>query len=84
MHCPLVLSGHVHQYRTLDQGGRRHLWAPTMWAVLPDEIQKTVGLKRSGVLSLEFGPDATFTVQFVEPPGLKQFTLGRDIQNSYA
>jgi 3',5'-cyclic AMP phosphodiesterase CpdA len=81
--CPLVLSGHVHQYRTLDEGGRRHLWAPTTWAVLPEALQTTVGLKRCGVVSLELGPDATASAALVEPPGLRQLTLGQDVPNSY-
>jgi 3',5'-cyclic AMP phosphodiesterase CpdA len=81
--CPLVLSGHVHQYRTLDQGERRHLWAPTTWAVLPEVMQSTVGLKRCGVVSLELAPDFTASAQLVEPPELAQFTLAQGVQNPY-
>src|SRR5262249_43387153 len=36
---PMVVSGHVHQYRVLDLEGRRHAWAPTTWAVLPEHVQ---------------------------------------------
>jgi hypothetical protein len=81
--CPLVLSGHVHQYRTHDQGGRRHLWAPTTWAVLPEPLRETIGLKRCGVVSLELGVDATAFAAFLEPPELKQRWLERDIANPY-
>ena len=83
VHCPLVLSGHVHQYRALDHGDRRHLWAPTTWAVLPERMQKSVGLKRCGVVALDLGPDATAMAELVEPPGVAQLTLAHDIPNPY-
>jgi 3',5'-cyclic AMP phosphodiesterase CpdA len=81
--CPLVVSGHVHQYRLLDGGGRMHAWAPTTWAVLPEWAQNSVGLKRCGALSLALETDGTFRVEFVEPPGLAQLTLGDDIPDPY-
>jgi alkaline phosphatase D len=81
--CPLVLSGHVHQYRILQHAGRRHLWAPTSWAVLPEALQATVGLKKSGVVSLELGSDGDVSIVFDEPPGLRQLTIGREIPDPY-
>ena len=83
VHCRVVLSGHVHQYRELVQAGCLHLWAPTTWAVLPEVMQGTIGLKRCGVVSLELASDATVSTQLVEPPGLAQFTLGQDVQMPY-
>jgi 3',5'-cyclic AMP phosphodiesterase CpdA len=83
VHCPLVVSGHVHQYRILDGGGRRHAWAPTTWAVLPEWAQGTVGVKRCGALSLDIGPDSSIRAELVEPPGLAQLTLGDDIPDPY-
>jgi 3',5'-cyclic AMP phosphodiesterase CpdA len=83
VHCPLVLSGHVHQYRVLADGDRRQVWVPTTWAVLPEALQRTIGLKRCGVVSLELAGDASAVVQLVEPPGLAQQTLGRDIPSPY-
>jgi 3',5'-cyclic AMP phosphodiesterase CpdA len=82
-YCPVVLSGHVHQHRVLEHGGRRHVWASTTWAVLPEVMQPTVGLRRSGVLALELGDDGTVSVAFEEPPELRQFTLGREILDPY-
>jgi hypothetical protein len=81
--CPLVLSGHVHQHRTLREGGRSHVWVPTTWAVLPDEIQRTIGTKRCGAVALELNADGTSHVELVEPPGLRQLTLEEDIPNPY-
>ena len=81
--CPLVLSGHVHQHRTLRHGGRSHLWAPTTWAVLPEALQPTVGLKQCGALSLELGPADEVSVTFEVPPGLRQLTIGREIHDPY-
>jgi hypothetical protein len=83
VNCPLVLSGHVHQHRTLRHGGRRHLWAPTTWAVLPEALQETVGLKQSGAMSLELGSADGVSVAFEVPPGLRQFTIGREIHDPY-
>ena len=79
----LVLSGHVHQYRTLVEPERCHVWAPTTWAVLPERLQRTIGVKRSGVVRLRLGPDASFEAELVEPTGLRQFTLDEDIASPY-
>ena len=83
VHCPVVLSGHVHQYRKLVQSERSHVWAPTTWAVLPETMQGTIGLKRCGVVSLELASDATVSAQLVEPVGLAQLTLGQEVQSPY-
>ena len=79
---PLVVSGHVHQFRVLDRG-RTHAWAPTSWAVIPEDIQATIGEKRCGILDIELGHDGHVAVAMVEPPGLAQFTLRTDIPSPY-
>jgi 3',5'-cyclic-AMP phosphodiesterase len=79
----LVVSGHVHQYRTLDHDRTQHVWAPTTWAVLPDEIQPTVGVKRSGIVSIELDGDGGVEARFIAPAGLRQLTLLRDIADPY-
>ena len=81
--CPLVISGHVHQFRLLNDGRRRHVWAPTTWAVLPEFAQSVVGVKRCGVLWLSLSADGTSVAGLVEPPGLAQFTLVEDIPDPY-
>lgn len=78
----LVLSGHVHQFRELALEGRRHVWAPTTWAVLPEE-SLTVGVKRCGCLLVELDDGGEGRVEFVQPPGLAQLTLGTDLPDPY-
>lgn len=80
---PMVISGHIHQYRELDLDGRHHVWAPTTWAVVPDSVQPRIGLKRCGVLRLDLGPRGHSEVTFVEPPGMSQLTIGTDFPNPY-
>ncbi len=79
----LVISGHVHQHRRLALDGTDHLWAPTTWAVLPDEIQPALGVKRCGIVSLTFDTATPVRPQFIEPSGLAQFTLTRDLPDPY-
>lgn len=78
----LVVSGHVHQGRTLKMAGRTHVWAPTTWAVLPDEIQPLLGDKRVGVLAVELGASSPHHA-LVEPDGVRQLTLGREVRDPY-
>lgn len=79
----LVVSGHVHQYRVLDLDGIRHVWAPTTWAVLPDEAQPILGTKRCGVVSLELAGTGRVEPSLVEPGGLAQLTLVDDVPDPY-
>jgi 3',5'-cyclic AMP phosphodiesterase CpdA len=81
---PMVVSGHVHQFRLLDLAGTCHAWAPTTWAVLPEDVQPTFGLKRGGILAVELGPSGAAEARLVEPAGFAQLTLLRDIPNPYA
>ncbi len=73
---PLVVSGHVHQFRSLDLDGTSHVWAPTTWAILPDSWQATIGTKRCGVVHLELSD--TVAHRLVEPDGLRQLVVGED------
>jgi 3',5'-cyclic AMP phosphodiesterase CpdA len=75
---PLVVSGHVHQYRSLQIGDTSHLWAPTTWALLPESWQPTVGEKRCGLVHLELCDGGVAHHHLVEPDGLQQFVVGRD------
>lgn len=79
----LVMSGHVHQQRLLQRNGTEHLWAPTAWALLPDASQRPVGIKRCGIVSLELSSHDTVQPQFIEPDGMMQLTLVRDIPDPY-
>jgi len=79
----LVMSGHVHQYRLLRLDGTDHLWAPTTWAVLPDEAQPEFGAKRCGIVSLDLADGTPPQPEFVAPDGLAQLTMGRDLPDPY-
>ncbi|HZD66538.1 MAG TPA: metallophosphoesterase [Acidimicrobiales bacterium] len=80
---PLVVSGHVHQFRTLERDGRTHLWAPTTWAVLPDDAQPPVGLKRCGMVQVCLGDDGAADLGLLAPPAMAQLTLGLDLPDPY-
>jgi 3',5'-cyclic AMP phosphodiesterase CpdA len=72
----LVISGHVHQYRQLRLGGTDHLWAPTTWAVLADEVQPVFGAKRCGIVSVEFAGRTPPQPALIEPAGIAQLAQG--------
>jgi hypothetical protein len=79
----LVLSGHVHQRRQLDFHGIDHIWVPTTWAVLPDEVQPVLGAKRCGIVSLEFGGSSPPQPEFIEPDSIAQLTIRDDLPDPY-
>lgn len=78
-----VVSGHVHQRRQLEAAGLIHLWAPTTWAVLPDDLQPVIGTKRCGILELGLPSVGAAESAWVEPGGMAQLTLGKDIPSPY-
>jgi 3',5'-cyclic AMP phosphodiesterase CpdA len=80
---PLVVSGHVHQFRVLEIRGRRHVWAPTSWAVLPDRVQAPYGAKRCGIVALTLTADGGTHASLEEPAGMSQITLTHDIPDPY-
>ena len=73
----------MHQHRALQLRGTDHLWAPTTWAVLPDDVTPVLGTKRCGLLALEFDDDGHVESRMVEPDGLAQLALRRDIPDPY-
>jgi predicted phosphodiesterase len=79
----LVMSGHVHQYRLLRLDGTDHLWVPSTWAVLPDQVQPTLGAKRCGIVSLDLASGTSPEPVLVEPDGVAQLTVGTDIPDPY-
>jgi 3',5'-cyclic AMP phosphodiesterase CpdA len=82
----VVVSGHVHQYRSFRHGSQRHVWAPTCWAVLPETMQASIGAKRCGILALELpdGGGDEPVLEFVEPEGLAQLTWAENAFDPYA
>lgn len=79
----LVVSGHVHQYRLLHLDGTDHLWVPTTWAVLPDQVQPVLGAKRCGIVALTLTTRTPATQELIEPNGLEQLTLTVDLPDPY-
>ena len=77
----LVASGHVHQWRQVDHDRRRHVWAPSTWATLPDSIQPTIGTKTVGVVEIEL--DRRVTAAFVQPAGVADVTILEDFDPPY-
>jgi 3',5'-cyclic AMP phosphodiesterase CpdA len=74
-----VLSGHVHQSRSLQVDGVTQLWAPTTWAVLPETVQRTIGVKRCGLMELELPDDGPFVHEVVEPDGMAQLVISEEL-----
>jgi hypothetical protein len=74
-----VLSGHVHQWRSLEVDGMTQLWAPTTWAVLPEALQRTIGTKRCGLMELELPDDGPLVHAVVEPDGTTQHLISAEL-----
>jgi 3',5'-cyclic-AMP phosphodiesterase len=79
----LVGSGHVHQWWSGRLGGAAHVWAPSAWAVLPDDVQPVIGAKHAGIVEHELADDGTCTSTFVRPAGLADVTIGTDFPSPY-
>ena len=79
----LVLSGHVHQARTIERDGVVHRWLPSSWAFLPDVVQERMGTKEVGLAVLTLD-DAGASVDLVTVPGLRQIEVGVDVPSPYA
>ena len=78
-----MISGHVHQYRLLRLDGTDHLWVPTTWAVLPDQVQPVFGAKRCGIVSLTLTAGTPAKQELIEPDGLEQLTVTVDLPDPY-
>lgn len=79
----LVVSGHVHQVLRHTRAGATHVWAPTTWATLPDDIQPPVGDKTTGLVALDLHDDGAADVATLSPPGLRSYTAGVDAVSPY-
>lgn len=79
----IVASGHVHQARLFEVGGCRHVWAPSTWAVLPDDVQPTIGTKLVGVVEHRLDADADPATNVIIPEGIGQLMIGREVTSPY-
>jgi 3',5'-cyclic AMP phosphodiesterase CpdA len=64
----LVVSGHIHQYRSLDAQGSHHVWGPSTAFVLPERIQPLYGLKEVGYVEHHLHEDGRHDSAFVRVP----------------
>ena len=80
----LVGSGHVHQWWAGELDGAQHVWAPSTWAVLPDQIQPVIGSKVAGVVELVLHGDGTAEPSFVRPAGVTDLCLDVDFPSPYS
>ncbi|HKU94595.1 MAG TPA: metallophosphoesterase [Vineibacter sp.] len=69
MRPTLVASGHVHQYRTSEVSGVRHVWAPSTGFIIPDRRQPRYGLKEVGYVAHALHEDGAHDCRFVAVPG---------------
>lgn len=76
-----VVSGHVHQWRSMTVDGSEHVWAPSTWATLADESQPVIGTKVVGLVELDLdgGPTAALRT----PDGIDQAIIGLTIPSPY-
>jgi 3',5'-cyclic AMP phosphodiesterase CpdA len=72
----LIVSGHIHQYRTIDVDGSHHVWGPSTAFVVSDRIQPLYGLKQVGYVEHTLQPDGTHDSRLIDVPGAR--TLNTD------
>ena len=77
----VVISGHVHQWRSLTIDGAHHVWAPSTWATLPDRFQAIIGTKTVGVVELDL--DQPDQASLIALPAMAQSILGETIPMPY-
>ncbi len=77
----VVVSGHVHQWRSLPLDRGHHVWAPSTWATMPDSFQATIGTKTVGIVDLDL--DQPDQASLVVPAGMQQAIVGETIPMPY-
>jgi len=77
------LEAEAGQWSWLGDQLTDHLWAPSTWAVLPDQVQPRLGEKRCGIVSLDLASGTSPEPVLVEPDGIAQLTVGSDIPDPY-
>jgi 3',5'-cyclic AMP phosphodiesterase CpdA len=78
----LVASGHVHQYRSTEEAGTHHVWAPSTGFIIPDSRQPRYGEKEVGYVEHRFEADGTHASRFVKVQGLKRLDI-TDFADAY-
>ncbi len=77
----LVVSGHVHQWRSIVIDETSHVWAPSTWATMGDAMQPLIGTKAVGIVEIALDEHASAGLH--EPEGITQAILGETIPSPY-
>jgi 3',5'-cyclic-AMP phosphodiesterase len=78
----LVACGHVHQYRSTEMAGTRHVWATSTAFVLPDRLQPRYGTKEVGYVEHRLEPDGRHDSRLVQVPGVPTLNIA-DFPGAY-
>lgn len=87
----VVVSGHVHQWRSITVDSTEHVWAPSTWAAMTDEWQPHIGTKVVGIVRLLLDDDVSVTepgggakAELIVPDGIVGHVLGDTLPSPYA
>jgi Icc protein len=78
----LVACGHVHQYRSTEAAGTRHVWGTSTAFVLPDRLQPCYGTKEVGYVEHCLEPDGGHASRLVRVPGVPTLNIA-DFPGAY-
>ncbi len=71
----LIVSGHIHQYRSSEADGSHHVWGPSTGFVVPERVQPIYGAKKVGYVEHTLRPDGTHDSHLVEVPGVRSVNI---------
>jgi Icc protein len=78
----LVACGHVHQYRSTEAAGARHVWGTSTAYVIPDRVQPRYGTKEVGYVEHRLEPDGTHDSRLVQVAGVPTLNIA-DFPGAY-
>ena len=78
----LVACGHVHQYRSTEAAGTRHVWGTSTAFVLPDRLQPRYGTKEVGYVEHRRQPDGDHDSRLMRVPGVPTLNIA-DVPGAY-
>jgi 3',5'-cyclic-AMP phosphodiesterase len=78
----LVACGHVHQYRSAEAAGTRHIWGTSTAFVLPDRLQPRYGTKEVGYVEHRLEPDGGHDSRLVRVAGVPTLNIA-DFPGAY-
>jgi 3',5'-cyclic AMP phosphodiesterase CpdA len=78
----LVACGHVHQYRSTEAAGTRHVWGTSTAFVLPDRLQPRYGTKEVGYVEHRLESDGGHDSRLMRVPGVPTLDIA-DFPGAY-